>query len=344
MTPSRREAALELAEELLGDIELSRVSPPDLARKASRLARLLDDADALSWLSFETGGYPQGGLSAAAVAAARRSGRQAEDSDSGESQYWTGSLDALQGRVDAGLVHLQSAVDRPVSVSSANPHQTVFAPPGNAQERTNLSDSIVKQRAIIGAVVGALHSYVAEKEVELRFGSAVEGAFSNVRSVVDSRIADLVPEAAVMLAAAFENASSGNSEHWANAASTCRRLLKAVADALRPAGSPANGRAMTDDKYINRLVDWIVGQGGVGGTFKDVVTSDLENFGKRLDALDDAGHKGAHSTVTQYDASRFIAGVYLLLGDILAIRAVTVENEPAVGLIAHREVDPVDVG
>lgn len=342
MTQNRREAALELAEELLADIELARVSPPDLARKVSRLARLLDDTDALTWLSFETGGYPKGGLSVTASRAAVRSGRQAEDSDSGESRFWTGSLDALQGRVDAGMTHLESAADRPVSLSSANPHQTVFAPPGNAQERTKLNNSIVQQRAIIGAVVGALHSYVAEKEIELRFGSAVEGAFSNVRSVVDARIADLVPEAAVMLAAAFENASSGNPEHWANAASTCRRLLKAVADALRPAGSPVNGRAMTDDKYINRLIDWIVQQGGVGGTFKDVVSSDLEDFGKRLDALDDAGHKGAHSAVTQYDASRFIAGVYLLLGDILAIRAVTVDNSPASGLIAPSDEEPLD--
>lgn len=342
MTSTRREAALQLAEELLGDIELSRLSPPDLARKVSRLARLLDDTDAMGWLSFETAGYPQGGLTPSAVEAAKRSGRKAEKSEAGKNQYWTGSLDAMQARIDAGLAHLQSAVDRPVSLSSANPYQAISAPPGNAQERTRVHNSIVTQRAVIGAVIGALHAYVAEKEVELRFGSAVESAFENVRSVVDARITELVPEAAVMLAAAFENAASGNFEHWSSAAATCRRLLKAVADALRPPGAPVSGRPMTDDKYINRLVDWIVAQGGVGGTFKDVVTSDLEDFGKRLDALDGAGHKGAHAKVTQYDASRFIAGVYLLLGDLLAIRAVSVGSSPAAGIMANEDGRPTE--
>jgi hypothetical protein len=51
------------------------------------------------------------------------------------------------------------------------------------------------------------------------------------------------------------------------------------------------------------------------------VTSDLEDFGKRIDAFDDAGHKGAHAEVTQYEASRFITGAYLLIGDILDLRA-----------------------
>jgi hypothetical protein len=48
---SRREEALTLAQELLDDIELSRLAPVDIARKTSRLARLIDDADAMQWLS-----------------------------------------------------------------------------------------------------------------------------------------------------------------------------------------------------------------------------------------------------------------------------------------------------
>ena len=47
---SRRAEALSLAEELLADIELRRVAPPDVARKTYRLARLLDDDEAMEWL------------------------------------------------------------------------------------------------------------------------------------------------------------------------------------------------------------------------------------------------------------------------------------------------------
>jgi hypothetical protein len=50
---SRRAEALVLSDELLADIELARLSPPQIARKAYRLARLLDDEDAMGWLHFE---------------------------------------------------------------------------------------------------------------------------------------------------------------------------------------------------------------------------------------------------------------------------------------------------
>jgi len=54
---SRRAEALVLSDELLADIELARLSPPQIARKAYRLARLLDDEDAMGWLHFEVNGY-----------------------------------------------------------------------------------------------------------------------------------------------------------------------------------------------------------------------------------------------------------------------------------------------
>jgi hypothetical protein len=47
---SRREEALHLSTELLADIELSRLPAMDIARKAFRLARLLDDTEAMQWL------------------------------------------------------------------------------------------------------------------------------------------------------------------------------------------------------------------------------------------------------------------------------------------------------
>jgi len=77
---------------------------------------------------------------------------------------------------------------------------------------------------------------------------------------------------------------------------------------------------MTDEKYINRLVDWIRAHTATGATLSDELKSDLSDLGNRIDALDDADHKGAHATVSQQDASRFITGVYFLIGDTLRLR------------------------
>lgn len=319
----RRAAALVLCEDVLSDIELSRISLPAVIRKASRLARLLDDRDTLRWLELELQGFgdPESGkMFHGSSVHADRTMRAHYSEEHQETRYWTESVGAMQATVEAATAQLSAAADPNVSVSSSNPYQTVKAPAGNARERALLLQVIRDKSKLLESVLSAVHQYVNEKEVELRFGAAAESAFGQVRAMVDSEVAELVPDAAVKLASAFENATSSNSEDWANAASTCRRLIKAVADALRPPGPDVDGRKMGEDQYINRLVDWIVSSTNVGGTVKEVVTTDLEYLGRRLDALADAGHKGAHAEVTRYEASRFIAGTYLLIGDILQIR------------------------
>lgn len=319
----RRSAALALCEDLLSDIELSRVSPPAAIKKASRLARLLDDRETLRWLELELQGFSDsesGKMIGGSSEHAARTARAHYSDEHEETRYWTESVGAMQATIEAAKSQLAAAVDPDVSISSSNPYQAVTAPAGNARERATMLKIIRDKSMVLESVLSAVHQYVNEKEVELRFGAAAESAFGQVRAKVDSEVAELVPDAAVKLASAFENAASSNSEDWASAAATCRRLIKAVADALRPPGPDVGGRRMGDEQYINRLVDWIVSSPGVGGTIKDVVTTDLEYLGKRLDAFADAGHKGAHAEVTRYEASRFIAGTYLLIGDILKIR------------------------
>jgi hypothetical protein len=302
---SRRAEALALAEELLGEIELSTLAPAAMIRKASRLARLLDDSEAMDWLSFEVGGYPDRGegLPRDATAAASRSGRlvAAGDLPKGISgtHYRTESLGRLAVIVESAQLVLQN--------SSTQPH-----------ERVSMRNDAVRSQQVLDAVVGSIHSYVAEQYQELRFGSAVETAFEVVRGDVDKLLGELVPSALPMVSAAFESATSDNPEHWANAAGTCRRLLKAVADALRKPGPEVEGRPMGDGNYINRLIDWIR-ENSKGDTAADIATADLAYLGDRLDAADGAGQKGAHATVDRSEASRFITGTYLLLGDVLRL-------------------------
>ncbi|WNV90940.1 hypothetical protein [Umezawaea sp. Da 62-37] len=296
-------AALTLAEEIIADIELVRLPAPKIVKKASRLARLMDDTDAIDWLFQELTGYDQNGdgtLTSKGYKAALRSNRlSGKDPKSGVLSFWGETVDKIYATADTSRIRLQT---EKINTS---------------KERADLNRRVIDYQEIIGRITGSVHAYVAERAIELRFGAATEDAFMTIRGEVDKHIAQLTPSAAAKFAVAFDNASSGNPESWANAASACRRLLKSIADELRPPGGAVQGRPMTDAKYINRLIDWIVNQPTKEVTLKDVITADLEDFGKRIDAFDDAGHKGAHSTVTKYEASRFITGAYLLVGDIL---------------------------
>jgi hypothetical protein len=181
----------------------------------------------------------------------------------------------------------------------------------------------IDARGIRDRIVGSIHMYVGRRYEELRFGATVEGAFEVVRGEVDSRIAELVPSGLGMLNAAFENAASDNPEHWANAAGTCRRLLQEAADAVRPSGPDVtfpSGKTVKagPGNYINRLALWIDEQSG-SDTAAAMITTDLEYLGRRLGAADAAGQKGAHANVDRFDASRFIVGTYLVLGDVLRL-------------------------
>lgn len=315
--PTRRAEALVLSDELLDDIELHRLSPIDAARKCSRLARLLDDAEAMAWLQYETGGFPSGGLDAQASKSATRSGRLAKPGEDGKPRYWTASLGQLSLDVESGLALINSLTGTP----SGEWAPTVEASRFN--ERRAMRKTITDSQTILDRVVGAIHVYVQTRYQELRFGSAVETAFEVLRSEVDEEISRLVPDALPMLSGALENATSDNPEHWAGAAATCRRLLKVVADSLRPPGPPVTIKSgkpveMTDANYINRLIDWIGAQAD-SETLAAMIGADLRYLGDRLDAADRAGHKGAHSNIGRVDASRYITGTYLFLGDVLRL-------------------------
>ncbi|MGH3627826.1 MAG: hypothetical protein ACRDRL_10365 [Sciscionella sp.] len=308
---SRRQAALLLAEELFSDIELEKIDAMSIVRKTSRLARLLDDSAAIRWLSYEVSGYPSPGDHETAEAA-RRSGRYADDGK----QYYTAMLGQLQAQIQAAMVDLQASIG-----GTSSSEYAVTVERNKAERRSQLQNVITERRRLLDRVLGAVHGWVADCYQELRFGSAVEGAFDVVRKEVDSTIAAFVPDALPMLSAAFENTSSDNAEDWQSAASTCRRLLMTAADRLRPSGPDVDQRKMGPGNYVNRLVNWIESN-ATSETAAQMIAADLEHLGPRLDAADKAGQKGAHvgpKPVTREEASRFVVGTYLVLGDTLRI-------------------------
>lgn len=311
MTMNRRAQAELLAEDLLTDIELERISSVSVIRRALRLARLLDDAEAIEWLSFELTGYElveeDGNLPSNAFHAALRSGRATNKS--GSSGVIPVSVGELQASIDAEKMRMSVTTDSPGVTAQ-------------------ISRTISQQTSILNRILGSIYKYVSEKSYELRFGSAIESTFDRIRDSVDRQINDLVPDAVSKLAAAFELVASDNPEHWADAASYCRKLIKAVADTLQPPGSDIGGRASGEGNYVNRLAYWIQ-KNESSSTAADVLTSDLEYFGRRLDAFTDAGNKGAHSTVSRYDADRFILGTYILIADILRLQEPAAEDSPS---------------
>jgi len=326
--------ALELSADLLADIELSRVVPMVAALKASRLARLLNDFDHQQIFRHEAGGYPSsaGGIPPEVWRLAELAGRTYEEKDSKSGEIktfaYTESIDQLAERIETSKVALSAATDSDISVVSANPHQYVKAPVGNTMERRILLNGIAADTNRLASRRAYIYDYALRRYYELKFSGIAEDVFSHIRNAVDEKIGELVPSALQQFAAVHDNLQSENSEDWANAVHSCRRILQAVADAVFPPQSESRVKEMAKGKveiklggenYINRLVCYAEDR-SASQRFSDLVGSHIGFLGDRLDAVFRASQKGSHGLVSRDEAHRFVVYTYMTVGDILSLQ------------------------
>ncbi len=134
------------------------------------------------------------------------------------------------------------------------------------------------------------------------------------------RLADLAPQLRDILYSAFQRLELLQTcEDLAEASLSCRRILKALADVVYPPRKElVQGRRVTDQEYRNRL--WAHISDCLSGRGKELLLSDVEDIGARLDKLDALATKGLHDKVSLSEARRLTLGVIILLYDILTLR------------------------
>ncbi len=332
-TPKALDEAVALAAEILVDIELSRIAPALAALKASRLARLLNDVEAQEIFRYESSGYPSTptGIPVAAWQLIERAGRtfQTKDSKSGDIKTYgyTESLDVLAESIHTGKLALAAAEDRDVAISSANPLQTVFPPPGNWMERMRLQGEITTATARIANRRSFIYDYAASRYYELKFSGVAQDVFAEIREDVDAKLGRMVPAALQQFSAVHDNLRSENPEDWANAAHSCRRVLQGIADVLFPPTEETRTKKtdagelnirLGKEQYINRLVCYAEDHAS-SKRFRELVGSHLALLGDRLDAVFRATQKGSHGVISKEEAHRYVVYTYMIIGDLLSL-------------------------
>ncbi|MCI0330236.1 MAG: hypothetical protein L0196_04695 [candidate division Zixibacteria bacterium] len=330
-TPEALEEALALSDEILKDIELSRVSLSVIALKASRLARLLNDFDAQLVFQYEASGYPTtpDGIAPNIWRLLGLADRTFQQRDSNSKEMKTlaflESIEQFEKLVETGKIGLQAAQDRNVSISSANPSQYLYPPVGNAIERQNLQNQITAASRRLASRRALIYQYASRRHYELKFSGIAQNVFTTIRESVDRYIGELIPDAVQQFAAVHDNLRSENPEDWSNAVHSCRRILQGLADAVFPPQqenrvSPRGKEIkLGPENYINRLVCFA--EDNCSSTrFAELVGSHLGFLGDRLDAVFRAVQKGSHAKVSREEANRYVVYTYMLAGDILALR------------------------
>ena len=216
------------------------------------------------------------------------------------------SAEELERTIEAGRAVLQGAY------SSREPFRDKWA----VRDMKSASRDLSSRR-------GAIHSFTSRVYYRAQFSGLVDSAFQRIRSSVDESIDRVVPGSAKKIVSAYVNLESTNEEDWSNAAHSCRRILKDLADVLFPPVKEPQTRGgkkvnLRKGNYVNRLTAFVEDSSG-SGTSARVIGSHILHVWGRLDSLVGMAVKGAHDSVTREDAERCVIYTYLAVGDILSL-------------------------
>ena len=321
--------ARKTASEIVGDVELSRLPLANIALKASRLARLLNDSDYHMIFKYEAGGYPSStdGIPENVFELGKKAGRVSLDKlpdGTKADQMSTLSIEAMQSQIDAAHAQISAASDAAYSFSSSNPRLILTPQPSNnSKEREQARVSIRIQSGLLARSRSLIYDYALEKLLELSYSEIAGDAFSRIRAATDQEIGHRLPKAVEKFSAIYNYLESENSEDWANAVHSCRRILKNLADSVFPAAKPQTrgGKEvkLDDSNYINRLICFAE-DNSTSERFQEIVGSHLKFLGQRLDAINKAASKGTHTEIaTRSEADRYVVFTYMLVHDILSL-------------------------
>ncbi|WP_409276154.1 hypothetical protein V1499_11205 [Neobacillus sp. SCS-31] len=305
MKQSRCSHILELSQELLDDIELSRLSGEQLILKASRLARLSGPEEVQKWLSLELGGYINTPIGKKYMAKTGRWINRVE-----ETGYWD-SLAQLEAALESNKLKLQT-----MSIANASGNYEIIAINNVIQAINITTNNISKYESIKSRVLAQLHNFVTSVYYDKMFDSLSESIFETYKSDVDELITEYCGEVIQQIPFVMDRLSDGDSESVSQALNTCRRIIDSFADSVFPAQDETleidgNHISLKADKTQNRI-NAFINNNCESKSRKKKIKQNLSNLYDRVST-------GVHKRVDVYEAKSLFLNTYLILGEILTL-------------------------
>jgi soluble lytic murein transglycosylase-like protein len=172
--------ALALSAEILRNIELNELSPTNIALKASRLARLLNDFDYQTIMAYEAGGYPSAadGIPPEVWRLAVLAGRNYEWTDpatkKADERVYVESIAELEKEIQMSEPSLAAARD-PARGAREVPG---FFGPGNVFERQAIRQSARNAAQQLASRRTMIYQYAVHKHYELSFSGIADDVFT----------------------------------------------------------------------------------------------------------------------------------------------------------------------
>ncbi len=323
---SRTEEALNAAEKALTRMESGNMDLLPVVLMCLRVANLTGRRKEEKWLQCELRGYGPHVVSDWAQYA-EWSGRRAYTDKDGEHFYRTKSIEEIEAELELALSELHSA--KPLDAPVPEPKEPRYDYIGQTAterviaradaKRLAKAPEVLRLKHIVATLRGTLHDWLTRTVFLLRYGSVIETALDQTKTRFDKLLSDKAPDAGRALAAAFSRARSDDPEEWSQALSSCRRALKALADALYPpTDEQPGGRELGEEQYKNRLIQYAAEH--LQSTSQEALfIAEIDMVAHRADALNDLASKGVHSSVNARDLELAVVHTYLLAGELLGL-------------------------
>lgn len=306
MSQSKSQHVLELARELLDDIELSRLAPEPLLLKASRLARWAGSDEIRYWLRLELGGYNSSNPTSLKYMGI--TGRWLErEKNTG---FW-GPLAQQEAALIAETTKMRSISTPDTSGEWAFRVMQMYE-----NQLAVTTNNITRLSGIKSRVLANLHEFVSEVYYEKEFDSLSESIFERYKSEVDSLISKNCGEVLGQIPSVMGRLADGDPESISQALTTVRRIVDSFADSVFPPRDETivlggNEVSLAANRHLNRI-NAFVHSATESKSRRTKLRQNLGNLYERVST-------GVHKDVTAEEAKALFLNAYLLLGEVLHV-------------------------
>jgi hypothetical protein len=199
---------------------------------------------------------------------------------------------------------------------------------------------------ILQRVRQRVHRFLSQTEKQLVYGQLHSDVFERNRRYVDLRLGELCPDAISKFVSAYSRITEDDPESRAQALTSCRRLLKSLADVLYPSrdgsaiGADGKPHDVSDERYVARLWQYVYEQIGKSKSAELLMTT-VQDLGNRIDKLYNLACKGVHAEVSDFEANQCLIQTYILAGDLIRLH----DQQFAIGIdqieVATQNADSV---
>ena len=237
------------------------------------------------------------------------------------------------GELEIDQEGLLNTYQSAVTPQGMHPLDTAYFDNQNFYLRMSTQHYIDHYRSILERIKNRVYDFLSQTEKQIIYGQIHSDIFEQNRQYVEHRLGELCPEALSKFVAAYRRSKENDPESWAQALTSCRRLLKDLADKLYPpteepvVGADGKSRILTDNLFTSRLWQYVYEQTG-RSTSGELLLASVQDLGNRIDRLYNLASKGVHAEVSDFEVNQCLIQTYILVGDLLRIA----DKQSAIGM------------